>query len=378
MNAKYLMLSAVRCGVSTASALFRLLRRRGNRVVFLSRQSDTPSENFRMLDEKLHELCPGIKTEYSCRLGLKQSMGLSYIPLLLRQLWMMAGARACVTESYCPPISLPRSHGSLRVVQIWHSMVAIKKFGWQTVGMAEGSDEDTAKAMRMHAGYSAIVCGSEYQRSLFAEAMNTPEEKIYALGMPSADRLLAADREAAREAVLREYPQLRGKRVIAYLPTMRRGRAVPWQELAAALESRDDMRGKYALVIGLHPLDAHTERSSDGHDVIFDGSLGSRTLLLGCDAVISDYSGAAAEAALCGRELYFYVPDIDEYSGECGLNIDPLELFGEISASGGEAMARIMAASYPNGAIERCREILAGGCDGRSAERIARLILEDE
>lgn len=378
MSIKYIALSVTRCGISVVSAFFRMLRRRGDRVVFLSRQSDAPSENFRMLDAKLRELCPGIETEYSCRLGLKQSMGLSYIPLLLRQLWMLAGARACVTESYCPPISLPRSHGSLRVVQIWHSMVAIKKFGWQTVGMAEGSDLDTARAMRMHAGYSAIVCGSEYQKKLFAEAMNTPVEKIHALGMPSADRLLAADREAAREAILREYPQTDGKRLIAYLPTMRRGRAVPWQELAEALEANEALRGKYALIIGLHPLDAHTERDAGGHDVIFDGSLGSRTLLLGSDAVISDYSGAAAEAALCGKELFFFVPDIEEYSGECGLNIDPRELFGEITSTDGADMARIMSAAYPDGMSARCRELLAGGCDGSSAERIARLILEDE
>ena len=42
------------------------------------------------------------------------------------------------------------------------------------------------------------------------------------------------------------------------------------------------------------------------------------------DTVISDYSGAAAEAALLGKPVYFFVPDTERYSSECGINVNPL------------------------------------------------------
>ena len=104
-----------------------------DKAVFLSRQSDTPSENFLLLRDELQRVSPSTKCEFYCRLGLKSEMGLSYALLMLRQMAALAGAKLCITESYCIPVSILHHKKQLRIVQIWHSLVAIKQFGWQTV-----------------------------------------------------------------------------------------------------------------------------------------------------------------------------------------------------------------------------------------------------
>ena len=55
-----------------------------DKAVFLSRQSDKPSENFLLLRDELKRVSPSTKCEFYCRLGLKSEMGLSYALLMLR------------------------------------------------------------------------------------------------------------------------------------------------------------------------------------------------------------------------------------------------------------------------------------------------------
>lgn len=354
-----------RAVMSLIYAVMKLLIRQRPQVVFLSRQSDAPSEDFRLIEEQIRRLEPDTEVCFSCRLGLKSDLGAGYILLMLRQMAMLAGATVCVTESYCPPISILRHRKDLRIVQVWHSMVAIKKFGWQTVDKPEGTSSVTARLMRMHAGYDYIVTGSEYQRRFMAEAMNTPLEKVLPLGQARADRILASDRAAAREALEQAYPQTVGKRVIAYLPTMRRGRAVPCEAVADCADAG------CIVLTKLHPLD----RFTDAAGLTTAERLTTEQLLCACDGVISDYSGAAAEASLLGIPVWFYVPDAAQYDAECGINIDARETFPAVTAENGEELRALLSEPYPTTEGERVRELLAGGCSGHSSEDIARLAL---
>ncbi len=371
MSLKKILLSMIRLGVSCVYGVFKLFSRPTNKVVFLSRQSDNPSENFLLLSERLKQLDHDIKIEYSCKLGLKNEMGLSYIPILLGQLRMLAGARACVTESYCPSISLPKHRKSLNIVQIWHSMVAIKQFGWMTVGEKEGSDPVTAREMRMHSGYTSVVCGSEHQRSLFSQAMRTPIERIYPYGAPSADVIMRLDRTEGRRRFDAAHPEAVGKKVVLYAPTMRRERPLPCRELMDAFGKLNEQT---VLVIRPHPLDKWSD-FSDADGCIIEREISTRELLSACDAVISDYSGAAAEASLLRLPVYFYIPDIEQYSADCGLAFDVEQLLPDITFRNADALIERMGEGYPSEQSERVFELLAGGCDGSSTDRIAKLIL---
>lgn len=344
------------------------------KAVFISRQSDEPSENFRLLAEELQRLAPQYTCEFSCKLGLKSEMGLSYVLLMLRQMKALAGARICITESYCIPVSILHHKKELTVIQIWHSMVAIKQFGWQTVDLPEGSPSSVAKLMQMHSGYDYVIVGSEYMRDFFAEAMRTPKEKILPLGMPSADRIMQNGAEWQKTNALREsfdtaYPRAKGKKIVAYLPTMRRGAAVDCAELVERFDY-----DRFALVIKLHPLDKDTVITDER--AVTDRQFTTAQVIALADAVISDYSGAAAEAALLGKPVYFFTPDLERYSGRCGVNVNPLTVFPNVSFDRAQPLIDAVCGEHASEEdIDLVHELLCGGCDGHSAERIAQLAL---
>lgn len=345
-----------------------------DKVVFISRQSDEPSLNFRMLEEEITDLAPHYTCEFYCKLGLKNEMGLSYVLLMLRQMKALAGARVCITESYCIPVSILKHKKELKIIQIWHSMVAIKKFGWQTVDMPEGSPSSVAEIMQMHRGYDHVIVGSEYMRDFFAEAMRTPKEKILPLGMPSADRIIQTSVDLTKKAALREeffetYPRVRGKKIIVYLPTMRRGAAVDCAELVERFDY-----DKFALIIKLHPLDKETVIYNC--NAVTDNKFTTEQVISLADAVISDYSGAAAEAALLGKPVYFFTPDIEAYSKRCGINVNPMEVFPNISFDKSRPLIdAIVSERAAQEDIALVRELLCGGCQGNSTENIAKLAL---
>lgn len=370
---KKLIFILLKAGMRFVYFFMKIMIPTRHKAVFLSRQSDQPSENFRMIEQELRRADPALICEFYCRLGLKSEMGLSYALLMLRQMAALAGAEVCFTESYCIPVSVLRHKRKLRVIQIWHSMVAIKQFGWQTVDKPEGSPSDIARVMRMHAGYDYVTVGSEAMRPYFAEAMRTPIERILPLGMPTADRLLAlgGQADALRERFLMYYPEAKGKQIVVYVPTMRRDYAI---DCAGLVEKFD--YDAAVLVVKLHPLDRHTVINRP--EVIRDRNFTTEEAVALADAVISDYSGAAAEAALLRRPVYFFTPDTERYSGACGLNVNPLEVFPRVAFDNETELLRAVREHRAlSDDIEYVRETLCGGCDGHSTERIAALAFAD-
>ncbi len=365
MGIKQLAMRCLRPAMQAVYEIMKLFSHPRDRVVFLSRQSDTPSQDFMLLAEEIKRQSPATETVFSCRLGLRSEMNASYIPLLLRQMALLASARACVVESYIPPVSMLCHRRGMTVTQIWHSMAAIKKFGWQTVDTPEGSSRQTAEAMCMHRGYDRVITGSEYMIPFFAEAMDTDPARCLPLGAPHADRLIAAGRGSTRAALEQRFPAIRGKRLVVYLPTMRRGRAI---DCAAFLDSFDYSAA--ALIIKLHPLDRDTI-IENVQAVVSDEP--TADLLLAADAVVTDYSGTASDAACIGLPVYFYLPDYDEYSAQCGINMDAREVFPAAAFEDGEALSRAVLTDH--GECAKQRELLAGGCDGHSSEKIAKLVL---
>lgn len=373
MGIKSIALKGLRLSMQAVYAGMKLIIPQKDRVVFISRQSNAPSADFVLLADKIKELSPSTETVFSCRLGLKGEMGLSYIPLLLRQMALLASARACVTESYAPPVSMLNHRRGMTVTQIWHSMVAIKKFGWQTLDTPEGSSSETARLMCMHRGYDHVTVGSEFMIKFFAEAMNTPTEKILPLGACHADILLQTGKGGTRAALEEKYPQIKGKRLIAYLPTMRRGEAVPCKELAEGFDIADAV-----LLIKPHPLDTATAellRQCANDRVIIDSSTPTNDLICAADAVISDYSGTAADAAALEIPVYFYIPDIERYSERCGINPDLQELFPTMTFTDPSALTAALQSEAERDIILLEKELLAGGCNGKSRESIAKLVL---
>lgn len=301
-----------------------VMKAKQKRVSIISRESDNKTLDVAMLESEL--LKRGIKVKVLSKLLTKDKSlkSLGYAGHALKQEAAILASDVVVLDTYIIPASmLPHRRGT-KVVQMWHALGAIKKFGWQTVGKEGGSSERTARLMKMHNGYDYVICSSDVTAEHFREAFKTDRSKIVKCGLPRIDYIksvVSGDRHnETLERILKVYPQLRNDRkTILYAPTFRRSKTVDVQKLIDALGP-----DKYNIVVKLHPLyRGETAQNTGEFDtVIFDEAFSSNDWLAKADIIISDYSSFVIESSLADKPLYIYAYDLDDYEVNTGLNID--------------------------------------------------------
>lgn len=284
------------------------------KVLFLSRQSNQPSLDFRMLAEKIEELHPDYRCVMLCKFiepGLASKIG--YCFHMLRQEYHLATSRVVVLDSYSILTSCLHHKKSLLVIQMWHSVGTMKKFGYSILDKPEGSSSVVAHAMHMHENYDYMLASAEAYKPHLAEGFNQPVSKIMTLALPRVELLKSAEyKEKTRKKIFERYPELDdNKKNIVYAPTFRKEarEQEPFREALESLASAIDHE-KYNLILKLHPLAAQTV-SAPG--AITDTEFSTFDMFFAADAVISDYSCAIYEAAVLDLPLYFYAYDLDEY-----------------------------------------------------------------
>ena len=283
------------------------------RVTIISRQSDTPSMDIRMLADTL-----SASGCFDVKVMCKRLSGnyLEYSFHMIEQLREIRKSDVLIVDGYCIVNSLFKHPKKLKVIQMWHALAAIKQFGWQTVGKADGSSEKVAKLMKMHRGYDYVLSSSDITAKYFCEGFRTGRDHVVKLGLPRIDYILSNNPEENNE-IFRRYPRLNNNkgRIMLYVPTFRKGRTVDAENLAKEVTAAG-----YTLVVKLHPLDKTEIAPQD--NVIVDNDFNSYTWLKVADVIVSDYSSYVVEASLADKPLYLYTYDKTEYMAGTGLNVD--------------------------------------------------------
>ena len=300
------------------------MKARNKRVSIISRESDSKTLDVAMLEAEL--LKRGVKVTVLSKLLTKDKSlkALGYAGHVLRQEAAILASDVVVLDTYCIPASMIPHRKATKVVQMWHALGAIKKFGWQTVGKEGGSSEKVARLMKMHHGYDYVVSPSDITAEHFCEAFRSDSSRIVKYGLPRIDYIksvAAGDRHKEMQSrILSKYQHLNnGKRTVLYAPTFRRGKAVDVKNLLDAFDAE-----KYNIVIKLHPLyrgDAG-ETPEGRANTIYDETFSSYDWLSVADIIISDYSSFVIESTLADKPLYIYAYDLEDYEANTGLNID--------------------------------------------------------
>lgn len=299
------------------------------RVAFLSRQSSKMSLDFRMLVDQLHEIDSNM--EICVCLTEPETKGVrSFVGNTLRQLKLAQTSSVVVVDGYVPAVSVPAKRNGVTVVQMWHALGAIKKFGYQCLDTPYGRSSDSARILKMHRNYDYVIAGGPWAVDSFSLAFGCDKDCIRVLGLPRIDYLasdaFAKQREAVKGEIFNRYPQLNEDiPTIVYAPTFRRGdRAFARHIVDEVLAGLPDVACN--LVIAGHPLDGTAGAVRLPQRVVAGTGYRTIDLMQVADAVITDYSAVAYEAMAMGLPVYFFVPDIDEYRKSPGLNVDPLEV----------------------------------------------------
>ena len=349
----------------------KLLPTANNKIIFLSRQSDSPSEDFLFLKARLEELKPDIKVVMiTQRADSNAKSMLCFAAATLKSMYHLATSGACVLDAYWPAVSVLKHKKSLAVIQMWHAMGKIKKSGYQSLGKKLGRSEMIAKEMRMHRNYDVIIAGGRAFNPYYCASFGVDESILYNVGLPRMDSLRES-RSQCRELFDKTYPWLKDKKIILYAPTFRKGHVLDTSALRDAFDFSDE---DYILVVKRHPnqqLDMQTVRPA-----FTCSKLPTSVLLSVCECVITDYSAITIEAAILGKPVYFYPFDYEDYIAHNGLNV---VLSDEFPASVYRDPAKLFAAikkgNYDYENYNRFRKKYLPSLEGRATDKIAQLII---
>ncbi|MCQ4635269.1 CDP-glycerol glycerophosphotransferase family protein [Anaerovorax odorimutans] len=308
----------IKAGKAVLEAIYFFLKLfpQKNRITFISRQSNSPSLDIRMLESRIEQ--GGVSAVVLCK-KLEPGLGkkLGYCFHIFKQMYYMATSKVLVLDGYCIAASLLHHRKSLAVVQMWHALGSLKKFGYSIIDQPEGSSLSIARLMRMHKNYDYIFTSSPHCIKAFSEAFRYGEDEFTVMSLPRVDALLDEERDRTKAALIYEaYPQLKTKKTILYAPTFRKG--FDMSDAVNRLVDAVDYE-KYNLIIKLHPL---TEGQIHVSQAIWDRHFSTLDMLSVSDFVITDYSAVTFEAALKGKLLFFYAFDLDEYMRNRSFYID--------------------------------------------------------
>lgn len=368
-----IILHIAKFGMEIIYFFIKLFTKQKNKVTMLSRQTDSINLDFRLLRDEIKNCEEGenIEVKILCKKIPKNIWGrIKYCFFIIKNMYHIAESKVCVVDGYNIPISALKHKKGLEIIQIWHAMGAIKKFGFQVIGRKEGSTTKIARIMKMHANYTCVTCTSQATRKFYAEAFKTDINKIKVLGMPRLDYVLGKNNEIDKnvEKLLKQYPKLKNKPIILYVPTFRKKETI---DIDKVINEIDEER--YNLIIRLHPLD---ETKVDKKYII-DKEYSTYDLLKVADFVVTDYSAIAFETAALNKPLYFYLYDIRKYSRKRGVNIDlETEMKDCTRISFDEIMKLINSEEYNFEELRKFREKYVETFDTDNTKRIANYIIE--
>lgn len=344
-----------------------------NKVTFISRQTNGKSLDFELLVEEIKKQDPKTEIIVLNKMIEKSILEkIKYAFYIYYQMYHIATSKTVILDGYCIPICTLKHKKNLKVIQIWHALGALKKFGYSILDKKEGSKTEIALTMDMHKNYTYILTSSEFTKQYFMQAFNAKEEQMKVIPLPRVD-FLKSDlyKKNVKEKFYKYYNVLgkNGKKKILYVPTFRKNtdenfegiiNSVNYDKFDIIIKSHDDTELVYSA------KKEYTEKTN------FSGM----ELLHVADYVITDYSAIAFEAAVAEKPIYFYNYDYDTYIDGRGFYIDyEREMPGVISKDIKEILKAIENEDYDYKKIQEFKDKYVINIEN-CTEKIVNLILK--
>ena len=278
----------------------------------------------------------------------------------------------------------------MKWVQLWHGTGLFKKFGYDLL-----NDEDK-KVMEMFAPKIDLVSvSSENVVDSYARNFYVDKSKVKPFGVPRNDfyneEHLSDDYlSELRESFEKDYPQLKGKKLVLYAPTFRedpKNNAI--FEYFDIEKFLDELGDEYALAIRLHPnykrycneehnidLDELTSK----YDIInFTGFKDEQKLLILADILVADYSSIMVDYTILKKPAILFDYDLEDYLyKERGFYFDYEEMVpGKIVYNIDELIEAIKEEDFRLEKMEEFLKLQFGEFKPNSSKLILDYILED-
>lgn len=369
----------------------KLFTKQQKQVYLLSRQYDSPSINYKIIIDELKK--EKIQYKVKCKKisnGVNDSMrtqgnysntislikkilinakgSLTYYFSLWGQMHDIAQSKVIIVDGYNLPVSLLKHKKGTKIIQMWHALGAIKKFGYQSIGKVDGINPEVAKILKMHANYDYVISGSEGMNQYFAEAFNVPIDKVLAIGTPSIEFLKKKDAKSSKK-IYEKYPILKNKINVLYSPTFRNEKNYNYEGLIKNTDFE-----KVNLIITNHSK--VEEKAQDNRIINIDNKeFSTFDILKIVDYVITDYSALMIDAAVINKKILLYVYDYNQYDKNNGININLLKDFPTLTYKNAKDLMNVINNNkYDNKAYESFQKLYTPNIKGTSTKANIELI----
>jgi CDP-glycerol glycerophosphotransferase (TagB/SpsB family) len=338
------------------------------RVVLATARVARLDGNLAFLHAELRRTRPGLEIVTFLEpyaYGLKGK--LRYMGRLVRGTYLLRTSSLFVVDNAYLPVHVAPHRSGTTVVQVWHAVGALKRFGADTTsGLAE------PERSFLHHHYDYVVCAGAASREPYAAALRTSVERVLPLGVARTDFFFDPTAlAAAKERVLAAYPGLRAGRVVLYAPTFRgRGRAKRAAPGFDAVALRAALPPGHVLALKSHPNLDPAHVATAGFDVVIAADLEINEVFAATDVLVTDYSSSIFEWALLRRPLVLLIEDLAAYEHDPGLYLDArTELIGEQVARPEDLSRAIAEATVDEAAWTTFVARRLEACDGRASTR---------
>ena len=294
-------------------SFFKLFKTK-DKITFISRQSNEITLDYSLLSKALKKKYPTFEIVILMK---KLDNKIAYIFHMFKQLYHISTSKVVILDSYCIAISVLKHKKDLKVIQIWHSIGCMKKFGYAMIGKEEGNTKEIAEVMKMHKNYDTITISSMNFVNDFIEGFNVDKSIIKEIPLPRVDVILDNNyKKEIRKKLYKKIPSLKKKKNILYCGTFRKEEDYSGKNIDNLVKHIDF--NKYNLLYKPHPL--NKIKTNDKRIIQnFESTLEA---LMVSDYVICDYSSIIYEAGLLNLPIYIYAYDWDEYKNKRELNFD--------------------------------------------------------
>ena len=284
-------------------------------------------------------------------------------------------------------------HGSKDFVQVdpWRHHPAIRSGRYSVMVCDEFPTESPGKIINLLHGFAGgktsgldqphpyhsarnadlqdyVIAPSVDVVNLMARFCGVPKDRVLPLGAPRTDRYIGKLKGDGGT----EFAQ---KKTYFYLPTYRSKEDKPlphidWKWLD------DRLNDDELLAVRPHPMSGKLLDRSYRHIREYANGGLLTPWLIDCDVVITDYSMAMVDGYLLDKPCVLFEPN-EGYTWTRGMYLNyPGDYCSRYARNEEELLDLIRKADGLTETERECARLLAGACDGHSAERVIRLIEE--
>lgn len=314
LNLKTLKLTVLRTLLNWFyQANYRARGPRKRHVTFVTMRSSKLTDNLKALHDQFIQdgsthvdvLCYHYDRTTKSKLG--------FLWASLRALRLLASSELFIVDDYCFPLYAIHKHPENQVVQLWHAIGALKKFGLSLPNANQS-------VLKPHTNYDWVFINTPADKFAYVDAFDVDPAHVVATGEPMLDQLVK--QKPVRHG---------GAKRLLYSPTHRagaHGEAQVLRYVSALITASQRLKGDWEIYISLHPYLKLPALDLPENVHVFQDAAEVKRLMPSIDLFITDYSSLSLNFSYFKRPILLYTPDYQEYLQTCGFYVDYYDYLG--------------------------------------------------